>query len=430
MDMNRFVHARKGDMLCAQFQCDRCWFLNLKKREPSPDIINDNILLGYIRRVNLDILWSKEPSTIYANYLNAIKKKKRSEELTLPPIATARGPWPIADNQGFQVALEMIKQSQFPGRNSETYQQFDSIRKLRGASFNEYESGRFAMDDFVMAGDGGRTFRTNLAPTQSRLFCKFIRGCEKRMGRLVIQNKALDIRILQKMLMDYDFELLSKRTSEKRRRMVTMLMAYFTISFVGALRGSEGLMLEATSLCRYISKGDVKGQSEAPHVLIPLMGRFKNELGERNVMLPMTNETASGIQVRKTMENLARVLKIEGRSEGMPGPALCHSNGRSISRAEINREFLVALSKIQATNPEMIGEEIEIEKSYHIYRSLRRGATSRAASAGLKGPEIERNNRWRKYELNGGSMPNMSMLDLYTDIKLALSSYLLFSSSL
>ena len=70
----------------------------------------------------------------------------------MAPIATARGPWPIADNQGFQVALEMIKQSQFPGRNSETYQQFDSIRKLRGASFNEHESGRFEMDDFVMAG--------------------------------------------------------------------------------------------------------------------------------------------------------------------------------------------------------------------------------------------------------------------------------------
>ncbi len=428
--MDRFLKARKGDMLCAQFQCDRCWFVNLKKREPVQVAINDTVLLGYIRRVNLDVFWSKETSTVYSNYLNAIKKKKRSEELKLAPTATARGPWPINDSQGFQVALEMIKQSQFPGKNNESYQQFDSIRKLRGAGLNEYESGRFAMDDFVMVGDGGKILRTNMAPTQSRLFCKFVRGCEKRMGRYVIQNKALDIKILQRIFMNYEFELLSKRTSDKRKRMVTMMMAYLMISFVGALRGSEGLMLEATSLCRYINKGNEKGQEEEPHVLIPLMGRFKNELGERNVMLPMVNETASGLQVRNTMENLVRVLKMEGRNKGMPGPALCHSNGRSISRAEINREFLTALTKIQSEAPNLIGEDIEVEKSYHIYRSLRRGATSRAASAGLKGPEIERNNRWRKYELNGGSMPNMSMLDLYTDIKLALSSYLLFSSSL
>lgn len=428
--MDRFLQARKGDMLCAQFQCDHCWFVNLKKREPVQVAINDAVLLGYIRRVNLDVFWSKETSTVYANYLNAIKKKKRSEELKLVPIATARGPWPIGDSQGFQVALEMIKQSQFPGKNNESYQQFDSIRKLRGAGLNEYESGRFAMDDFVMVGDGGKILRTNMAPTQSRLFCKFVRGCEKRMGRLVIQNKALDIKILQRILMNYDFELLAKRTSEKRKRMVTMMMAYLMISFVGALRGSEGLMLEATSLCRYINKGNKKGQEEEPYVLIPLMGRFKNELGERNVLLPMVNETASGLQVRNTIENLVRILKREGRNEGMPGPALCHSNGRSISRAEINREFLTALLKIQSEAPNLIGEDVEVEKSYHIYRSLRRGATSRAASAGLKGPEIERNNRWRKYELNGGSMPNMSMLDLYTDIKLALSSYLLFSSSL
>ena len=99
VDMDRFLQARKGDMLCAQFQCDRCWFVNLKKREPIQISINDSILLGYTRRVNLDVFWSKETSTVYSNFLNVIKKKKRFEELKLVPIATARGHWPILDAQ-------------------------------------------------------------------------------------------------------------------------------------------------------------------------------------------------------------------------------------------------------------------------------------------------------------------------------------------
>ncbi len=56
---------------------------------------------------------------------------------------------------------------------------------------------------------------------------------------------------------------------------------------------------------------------------------------------------------------------MEGRNEGMPGPALCHSNGRSISRVEINREFLTALTKIQTNTPNLIGEDVEVEKLYH-----------------------------------------------------------------
>ncbi len=46
------------------FQCDRCWFINLKKIEPRKSSFSDVRLLKYIRRANLDMLWSKEPSTI------------------------------------------------------------------------------------------------------------------------------------------------------------------------------------------------------------------------------------------------------------------------------------------------------------------------------------------------------------------------------
>ena len=42
-------------MLCAPFQCDFCWFVNLKDREVDTESLSDRRLLGYIRRVNLHI---------------------------------------------------------------------------------------------------------------------------------------------------------------------------------------------------------------------------------------------------------------------------------------------------------------------------------------------------------------------------------------
>ena len=92
-----------------------------------------------------------------------------------------------------------------------------------------------AGQDLMLVVDGGRAFRFTAVPTQSHFFSKFMRGCEKRMGRLVKQNKALDVRILLKMLHNYDLELLSIKVSSTRKRFVKMVMAYFVISFMGAL---------------------------------------------------------------------------------------------------------------------------------------------------------------------------------------------------
>ena len=414
-------------MLCASFQCDRCWFVNLNKREPRAGSLVDDLLMPYIRRVNLDILWSRETSTVYNNYLVSVKKKNVSLDLGLPVQFEPRGPWPVDDEQGFQTAVEMVRQSRLAGKNDKAYQQFDSIRKFRSANTNEFASGVAAASELMLVGDGGRVFRLTSLPTQSRLFAKFMRGCEKRMGRLVKQNKALDVRILHKMLHFYELELLSEKTSVARKRFVKMAMAYFVISFVGALRGGEGLMLEATSLATYIDEGKL---NKTPYVIAPLLGRFKGETGERNVLLPFAAVTKSGIQVRVIIDRLVALLAQEGKLSGALSPALCHKGGKSISRTEFNNEFVAALERIQEDHHYLIAKNIDVVGSYNIYRSLRRGATSRATVVGLGTTEIEKNNRWRKFQNRSGTMPRLRMHDIYTDIKLALNSYLLFSSAL
>jgi len=63
-DENRFLYARSGDFLHYSFQCDLCWFRNIKFRSPSASSQSDQRLLKYIRRVNLDGMWSREPGTV------------------------------------------------------------------------------------------------------------------------------------------------------------------------------------------------------------------------------------------------------------------------------------------------------------------------------------------------------------------------------
>ena len=72
------------------------------------DSLSDQRLLGYIRRVNLDVMWSREESTV-RNTLSDIRKGRAlSSELDLVSVDVPLGPWPLGDQLGFQVAIELL----------------------------------------------------------------------------------------------------------------------------------------------------------------------------------------------------------------------------------------------------------------------------------------------------------------------------------
>ena len=136
-------------MLVAPFQCDCCWFVNLSKREPREVSESDSRLLAYIRRVNLDMLWSSEEATVGHNLGDLRKATKMSTAVNLIPLFVARGPWPVGDPVGFQVAIEIVRASQEKGRNSTEYVQFDTIRKIRSSYTNAYASSPAAALELI-----------------------------------------------------------------------------------------------------------------------------------------------------------------------------------------------------------------------------------------------------------------------------------------
>ena len=422
------MNARHGDMLCSPFQCDYCWFINLCKREPRAVSHSDERLLGYIRRVNLDLMWSRERGTV-ANTLSAVNKgRTMSIELGLVPQPIKLGPWPLGDEQGFQTAIEMLRASQKKGKNDASYVQFDTVRKIRTAYSTVYEiSAQAGTHTGTFKGAHGNTFVVNHGSTDTRLFRKFMVGLEKRMGRLVIQNSGLSVELLLALLRVMEDEYETLAVSFDRKRELIMCGSAFVVLFSAALRGGEVLLGEASELVRRIGEG--KHHVNHPHVLFPMMGRFKGETGERNLIFCLANSSNSGIPNRKWLERLARILKLEGKHKEA-GPAFCDPEGFVLSSSVLNKELHRALSNLQMSRPDLIGRDVVVTEAYNVYRSFRRGATTRAREAKVPKDIIEINNRWSKVERKSGGMPRMSMADLYTEIKQALATKLRFSKSL
>ena len=415
--------------MSSPFQCDCCWFVNLSKREPNGASESDHRLLGYIRRVNLDMLWSSEGSTVGHSLGDLRKAARMSSVLELTPQLVSRGPWPVGDNLGFQVAIEIVRASQEKGRNSTEYVQFDTVRKIRSCYTNAYDSSPIAVSEAItFRGDHGKTYHFSKSPLNSLLFRKFMNGLEKRMGRLVYQDLALSTELLVEILAIYELELSSADIPWSRRRSIVMSGAAFVILFGGALRGGEVLLLEVSELCKRVQAG--KNHRSAPHVLVPLMGRFKGENGERNVLLALSSVTDNGkIPIRRWIERLVATLMHEDKHRTV-GPALCHQSGYVLHQSDLNKELWSMLQLIQISRPDLCAQDLEVEVKYKVFRSFRRGATTRAKEFKVGEDVLNMNNRWRKVQNKSGTMPNLPMSDLYTEIQQALLTRLRFSKCL
>ena len=129
------------------------------------------------------------------------------------------------------------------------------------------------------------------------------------------------------------------------------------------------------------------------------------------------------------MERFTQLLILEGR-ESVIGPAVCNSHGVVLSSSDLNHELHDVMEKVQGKEDGVVPADIEVRERFNIYRSFRRGATTRAKEMNVPEQTIELNNRWRRIHNKQGSLPSLPMSQLYVEISQALSSKLRFSKSL
>jgi len=132
------MEARKGDLLFAPFQCDCCWFQKFHFRNPTNAPL-DKMELEVIRRANLDIFWSRSSSTVEGLQRDFVQSKEISEQFGWEVSTSVMGPWPMRDDCGFATVLSMLWKSLQKGNNSKSFQQYNTIRKMRTVARNIHD---------------------------------------------------------------------------------------------------------------------------------------------------------------------------------------------------------------------------------------------------------------------------------------------------
>jgi hypothetical protein len=108
------------------------------------------------------------------------------------------------------------------------------------------------------------------------------------------------------------------------------------------------------------------------------------------------------------------------------GWAFQKENGYPMQRENFEEKFYQLLHRVKMRHPELMTEEVEINDDFHITRSFRRGATTRAGNAGVSKEDIKWINRWNI----GAEQGTSEMRVLYSDRLQMLPTYLRFLSPL
>jgi hypothetical protein len=162
-----------------------------------------------------------------------------------------------------------------------------------------------------------------------------------------------------------------------------------------------------------------------PHVGIPLSGRFKAQIQtQQQILIPVAYTTASGLQPGLWAE---RAIACLGREQINTGWLFQGEDGRQLTMSEFEEKFYELLVRARDREPDLFPGDVDTLRDYHLGRSFRREATSRATAAGVAQADIDWHNRWNIGLEQTGSVP---MRVLYSDRAQNMETYLRFSMAL
>ena len=114
-DSTKYTCTRNGDYIITPFECDLYIFIKLQHRYPIISCNKDRKLCACIRRMNLDVFWSRSSITIGNNQSQIKKAIKLSKKVGLKGPFKSYSPMPGIDHCGYELAIEMLLTSIKPG---------------------------------------------------------------------------------------------------------------------------------------------------------------------------------------------------------------------------------------------------------------------------------------------------------------------------
>ena len=426
-DPKRFKTARNGDHLMVPFQCDTCHFVNIQRRFPTDGNAQDQLLLLALRRVNLDSCWARERSTVQANQGEGARYLKQVQMMGVSTdLIPQRGPYRVADDWGVHVACAMVLRSLDVGRNS-THIQYDTVRKLR-SFFSNLSHSSLNGTGYNFVSNEGTSARVSHSVTNGIWFQRFMEGMHRRMGDVWLPNRALSQYELTScfQILDSKWEAAHEGIEDKFESKRTATTACILVAgYFASLRGEEIAKVDLGAMNKYWD--EAMNHPKHKHVPLMMSGTFKKETGIKYFCQPLAMHTTGG---RDLSVWFIRLMKIR-RSEGVTtGPMFLGYKDRRISIAEMDVLFHAVLMHVQLKYSSVLAETVDIKVEYSTFRSLRRGSTSEAQNVEIPKEVIEANNRWRKQARSKGMKPSMSMMEHYSDARVAVPALTKFSKLL
>ena len=393
--------------------------INLEGRLPVPRLDDAYIML--IRQANLDAMGGRAVSTIEAHAAAIRRLIQNCKLFGMTPPIPPRGPMPMTDQVGMAVAVSILFNSlnAKPRLQGETHIQFDTMRKPRATYTSAWESSPNGIREGSSITVGMAKATLTSCPTQQKWFNLMMRGAENRMGYVTRRQQPLSIAAVVRLL-----TLLKEEAEEQEHHVAREFFkvgAAVALAVCGSLRGNEVFMLDLGALRRHIDLGKQgtlpddpmkagTDLSQAPHVIIPLLGQFKGELGFRYHIMSLASTTSSGIELRWWMEKLIQVRQEENCTTG---PGFGHMDGVVASMREYDEVIQSFLSVIQQEDNDLIDATDDVQTNYGLFRTFRRTAEGRARAAKLESDVQNTMNRWRKIEQARGRRPRFNMVDHY-----------------
>jgi hypothetical protein len=420
------MEARAGDHLFCPFECDGCSFHRLRGEAPDPQSHQDQILLSYIRRANLDAFWSRRPGTVNGLLRLFVEQVEVGEafgfDMFDPP-----GFFSEKYASGMKAAVGVLARSQKPGRH-EAKLKFSSARKARTVHTDVYQAMARAVEKALVWRSERTRFVATDSPTDSAWFNAFMIGFKSRVGERRKQDAAISIHVMlakQALLEEEWMQAVADGDLEAQRE-IAENAAFFLFLYCGSLRGFEGPKVMLRELRAQIVEPNTPAAARlTPHVGLPLSGRFKARSQEQQtILIPIAYRTASGLEPGIWARRLVSSLQGFGVTRGW---AFQTEAGEQRAMQSFEDKFLELLLRVQQLEPELFPGTVDITEDFHLGRSHRRGATSRATAAGVAESDIDWINRWN---IGADSSASGPMRVLYADRTQQIETFIRFSAAL
>jgi hypothetical protein len=113
------------------------------------------------------------------------------------------------------------------------------------------------------------------------------------MGQIVRQDMAVSLPLMHALQALFESEW-TAATTVPAKSLIASIGAYSLITFCGSFRGPEVFLVDLYGLSKYYKENPTYAGTE--YVIVPLLGWFKNEVGEQYHLTPLAAITKSGLQ--------------------------------------------------------------------------------------------------------------------------------------